>query len=60
MPSADVDYPEIAQLTHRLLRERGITCDVIHPSADLSAYAVVIVLTLYPSPTTTPPVSGRR
>ena len=47
MPSADVDYPEIAQLTHRLLRERGITCDVIHPSAELSAYAVVIVPTLY-------------
>ncbi len=26
---------------------RGITCDVVHPDADLSAYRVVVVPTLY-------------
>lgn len=32
---------------HRLLREVGLTCDVVHPSADLGGYAVIIVPTLY-------------
>ena len=47
MPSTGVDYPEIAQLVHRLLRERGITADVVHPSADLRGYDVIVVPTLY-------------
>ena len=45
MPSTGVDYPEIAQLVHRLLRERGITADVVHPSADLRGYDVIVVPT---------------
>ena len=47
MPSSEIDYPEVAQRIHRILREEGITCDVVHPSADLSPYAVVIAPTLY-------------
>ncbi len=47
MPSADVDYPEVAQRVHRLLRDQGITADVVHPSADLTRYRVVVVPTLY-------------
>ena len=29
------------------LRDRGVTADVVHPSADLTAYKVVVVPTLY-------------
>jgi beta-galactosidase len=47
MPSSALDYPEAAHAVHRLLRERGITCDVVHPGADLSGYRVVVVPTLY-------------
>lgn len=47
MPSSALDYPEIAQQVHRLWREQGITADVVHPGADLSRYAVVVVPTLY-------------
>ncbi|MEO5609467.1 MAG: beta-galactosidase [Ornithinibacter sp.] len=47
MPSSALDYPTTAHTVHRLLRDRGITCDVVHPDADLSAYAVVVVPTLY-------------
>ena len=32
---------------HRLLRDRGVTADVVHPGADLTAYALVVVPTLY-------------
>jgi beta-galactosidase len=32
---------------HRVLRDRGITADVVHPSTDLTAYKVVVVPTLY-------------
>ena len=47
MPSSALDYPEAAHTVHRLLRDRGITCDVVHPGADLSGYRVVVVPTLY-------------
>ena len=47
MPSSAIDYATAAHTVHRLLRERGITCDVVHPDADLSAYRVVVVPTLY-------------
>lgn len=47
MPSSAVDYVTAPHTIHRLLRSRGITCDVVHPSADLSAYRVVVVPTLY-------------
>ncbi|MFL6153541.1 MAG: beta-galactosidase [Ornithinibacter sp.] len=47
MPSAAIDYATAGHTVHRLLRDRGITCDVVHPDADLSAYRVVVVPTLY-------------
>lgn len=47
MPSAAVDYPEVAQCVHKALRDIGITADVVHPSTDLSRYRVVVVPTLY-------------
>ena len=47
MPSAILDYATAAHTVHRLLRDRGVTCDVVHPSSDLSGYGVVVVPTLY-------------
>jgi beta-galactosidase len=47
MPSAELDYVTVAHTVHRLLRERGVTCDVVHPDHDLSSYRVVVVPTLY-------------
>ncbi len=47
MPSSELEYADTAHAVHRLLRERGVTCDVVHPSADLSRYRVVVVPTLY-------------
>jgi beta-galactosidase len=47
MPSAALDYVTAAHTVHRLLRDRGVTCDVVHPDADLSGYRVVVVPTLY-------------
>ncbi|MFC7486488.1 beta-galactosidase [Knoellia sp. CPCC 206453] len=47
MPSSAIDYVTAPHTVHRLLRDRGITCDVVHPSADLSRYRVVVVPSLY-------------
>ncbi len=47
MPSAELDYATAAHTVHRLLRDRGVTCDVVHPDADLTGYRVVVVPTLY-------------
>ncbi len=47
MPSSELEYADTALAVHRLLRQRGVTCDVVHPSADLSAYRLVVVPTLY-------------
>ncbi|WP_030526508.1 beta-galactosidase [Phycicoccus jejuensis] len=47
MPSAALDYPQAAHTVHRLLRDAGVTCDVVHPDTDLSGYRVVVVPTLY-------------
>ena len=47
MPSGRLDGSLVAETLHRLLRGRGVTVDVVHPSAALEAYAVVIVPTLY-------------
>lgn len=47
MPSSHVDYAEAAHTIHRLLLDRGVTCDVVHPSADLTAYRLIIVPTTY-------------
>ena len=47
MPSSAIDYVTAGHTIHRLLRDRGVTCDVVHPSADLSRYRVLVVPTLY-------------
>jgi beta-galactosidase len=47
MPSADLEYSLTGQTVHRLLRDRGITADLVHPSADLTAYRLIVVPTLY-------------
>jgi beta-galactosidase len=47
MPSSELDALEAAHAVHRVLHDRGVTCDVVHPSADLTAYAVVVVPQLY-------------
>lgn len=47
MPSSALEYPAVAHTVHRLLRDRGVVADVVHPSADLTAYRVVVVPTLY-------------
>ncbi|MGL5929189.1 MAG: beta-galactosidase, partial [Dermatophilaceae bacterium] len=45
MPSGALDPVAAAHTVHRLLRDRGVTCDVVHPDTDLSAYRVVVVPT---------------
>jgi beta-galactosidase len=47
MPSARLDYALVAETVHRLLRARGVTVDVVHPSAPLDAYRLLVVPTLY-------------
>ncbi len=47
MPSSELDYATAGHTVHRLLRDRGITCDVVHPESDLARYRVVVVPTLY-------------
>ena len=47
MPSSELDALTAAQAIHRALHDRGVTADVVHPSADLTAYAVVVVPQLY-------------
>ena len=47
MPSAELEYSLVGRTIHRLLRDRGITADVVHPGADLTAYRLIVVPTLY-------------
>jgi beta-galactosidase len=47
MPSGELDYATAAHTVHRLLRDRAVTCDVVHPDTDLTGYRVVVVPTLY-------------
>ena len=47
LPSTRLEYSLVAQTVHRLLRDRGVTVDVVHPSAPLDAYRLVVVPTLY-------------
>lgn len=47
MPSQLLDYTLTGQLVHAALRRRGVTCDVIHPGADLTTYDLIVVPTLY-------------
>ncbi|GAA1294341.1 beta-galactosidase [Pseudonocardia aurantiaca] len=46
-PSSQVRYLDAGLRWHRAVTELGATADVVHPSADLSAYRLVIVPTLY-------------
>ncbi|MGN6636592.1 MAG: beta-galactosidase, partial [Oryzihumus sp.] len=47
MPSSALEYALTGRAVHRVLREQGVTVDVVHPGADLSGYRVVVVPTLY-------------
>ncbi len=47
MPSNELDAAFVPQTMHRVLLDRGVTSDVVAPDADLTAYKVVIVPTLY-------------
>lgn len=46
-PSVDVRYRDRAEDLHRALTALGVGVDVVHPSADLSSYRLVVVPTLY-------------
>lgn len=46
-PSGALRYEDASNRWHRALTELGATVDVVHPSADLSGYGLVIVPTLY-------------
>lgn len=46
-PSVDVRYRDRAEDLHRALTAHGVGVDVVHPSADLSAYRLIVVPTLY-------------
>ncbi len=46
-PSIDVRYRDRAEDLHRALTSQGVGVDIVHPSADLSAYRLVVVPTLY-------------
>jgi len=47
LPSSDLDYLEAVQSAHRQLWRAGIAADVIHPSADLTPYRMIVVPSLY-------------
>lgn len=46
-PSIDVRYPDLLRAFHRSLYLRGISVDMVHPSAPLEGYDLVLVCTLY-------------
>jgi beta-galactosidase len=46
-PSSALRYVDAPHRWHRAFTDLGATVDVVHPSADLSAYRLVIVPTLY-------------
>ncbi len=46
-PSIDVRYRDRAEDLHRALSAQGVGVDVVHPTADLSSYRLVLVPTLY-------------
>ncbi|WP_435206491.1 beta-galactosidase [Micromonospora sp. bgisy143] len=46
-PSADVTYADRLNALYGALWRAGVTADVVHPSADLSGYRLVLVPTLY-------------
>ncbi|MGS2647577.1 beta-galactosidase [Streptosporangium sp. G12] len=47
LPSTELDYTETVRQAHRVLYRHGVTADLVHPSADLSAYPLVLVPALY-------------
>lgn len=46
-PSIDVKYLDVLRAFHRSLVLRGVTADMVHPSASLEGYDLVLVCTLY-------------
>ncbi|MGK5443514.1 beta-galactosidase [Micromonospora sp. URMC 105] len=46
-PSVDVTYADRLAALYGALWRAGVTADVVHPSADLSGYKLVLVPTLY-------------
>ncbi|MGH8918205.1 MAG: beta-galactosidase, partial [Actinomycetes bacterium] len=46
-PTGELHYTDAPQRWHRALTELGATADVVHPSAHLTGYRLVIVPTLY-------------
>ncbi|MEV4524402.1 beta-galactosidase [Micromonospora tulbaghiae] len=46
-PSVDVTYTDRLAALHAALWRAGVTADVVHPSADLSRYRLVLAPTLY-------------
>ncbi|MET8250937.1 beta-galactosidase [Micromonospora sp. NPDC005197] len=46
-PSADVTYADRINALYGALWRAGVTADIVHPSADLSGYRLVLVPTLY-------------
>ncbi|MGM9471605.1 beta-galactosidase [Pseudarthrobacter sp. YS3] len=46
-PSQEVKYLDVLRAFHRSLFLRGISVDIVHPSASLEGYDLVLVCTLY-------------
>ncbi|MBM0231248.1 beta-galactosidase [Micromonospora sp. STR1_7] len=46
-PSADVTYADRLNALYGALWRAGVTADIVHPSADLSGYRLVLAPTLY-------------
>jgi beta-galactosidase GanA len=46
-PSQDVKYLDVLRAFYRSLFLRGISVDIVHPSASLEGYDLVLVCTLY-------------
>lgn len=46
-PSVDVKYLDLLRAFHRQLFLRGVSVDMVHPSASLEGYDLVLVCTLY-------------
>lgn len=46
-PSELLHYGDDAHAIHAALLHRGITTDVVHPTADLTSYRLIVVPTLY-------------
>ncbi|GAA3591349.1 beta-galactosidase [Nonomuraea rosea] len=47
MPVAGLDFRASVEAAHRVLWQRGLTTDFVHPSHDISRYRAVLVPSLY-------------